>query len=67
MNKKIKMIELLNMIARGELENKTKINVTNRFLSFWKNNQGLPQLKLVVLEFEKETNENENIESDLPF
>lgn len=27
MNKKIKMIELLNMIARGELKNKTKFKV----------------------------------------
>lgn len=57
----------VNFRKGTELENKTKINVTNGFLSFWKNNQGLPQLKLVVLEFEKETNENENIESDLPF
>lgn len=57
----------VNFKKGTELENKTKINVTNGFLSFWKNNQGLPQLKLVVLEFEKETNENENIESDLPF
>lgn len=50
-----------------ELENKTKINVTNGFLSFWKNNQGLPQLKLVVLEFETQTNENEEYRDDLPF
>ena len=57
----------VNFRKGTELENKTKINVTNGFLSFWKNNQGLPQLKLVVMEFEKETNENENIESDLPF
>lgn len=29
MNKKIKMIELLNMIARGELKNNTKFNIIN--------------------------------------
>lgn len=29
MNKKIKMIELLNMIARGKLKNKTKFKVYN--------------------------------------
>ena len=57
----------VNFKKGTELENKTKINITNGFLSFWKNNQGLPQLKLVVMEFEKETNENENIEPDLPF
>lgn len=57
----------VNFRKGTELENKTKINVTNGFLSFWKNNQGLPQLKLVVLEFEKETNENEEYKDDLPF
>jgi hypothetical protein len=62
-----KMYLSIQLPKGTELENKTKINITNGFLSFWKNNQGLPQLKLVVLEFEKETNENENIESDLPF
>ena len=29
MNKKIKMIELLNMIANGELKNNTKFNIIN--------------------------------------
>jgi len=29
MNKKIKMIELLNMIAKGELKNNTKFNIIN--------------------------------------
>lgn len=57
----------VNFRKGTELENKTKINITNGFLSFWKNNQGLPQLKLVVMEFEKESNENENIDESLPF
>ena len=29
MNKKIKVIELLNMIANGELKNNTKFNIIN--------------------------------------
>lgn len=60
----------VNFRKGTELENKTKINVTNGFLSFWKNNQGLPQLKLVVLDFENltnTTNENEEYKDDLPF
>ena len=60
----------VNFRKGTELENKTKINVTNGFLSFWKNNQGHPQLILVILDFENltnTTNENEDIEESLPF
>lgn len=58
----------VNFRKGTELENKTKINVINGFLSFWKNNQGLPQIKLVVMEYEStKTNENEEYKDDLPF
>lgn len=40
-----------------ELENNTKINVTKGFLSFYKTKQGIPKIKAVVQEFEKETQE----------
>lgn len=33
------------------LENNSKIEVTNGFLSFYKTNQGMPKIKVVVLEF----------------
>lgn len=36
------------------LENNSRINVTKGFLSFYKTKQGLPKLKVVVQEFEKE-------------
>ena len=37
-----------------ELENKTKINITNSFLTFYKNQEGKPVFKIVVLDFEQE-------------
>lgn len=39
------------------LENNSRINVTKGFLSFYKTKQGLPKLKAVVQEFEKEETE----------
>lgn len=57
----------VNFRKGAELENKTKINVINGFLSFWKNSQGFLQLKLVVMEFETQTNENEEYKDGLPF
>lgn len=62
-----------------ELENKTKINVTKGFLSFYKNKQGLPQIKVVVMEYQtseeaqereaiqNEQNYNYDFEDSLPF
>ena len=44
-----------------ELENKTKINITDGFLSFYKTKNDEKRLKLVVMDFE--TNED----LDLPF
>lgn len=35
-----------------ELENKTFINITNGFLTFYKNKQGLPQIKAIVMNYE---------------
>lgn len=58
------------------LENKTKIDITNGFLSFYKNKNGLALLKIVVMDFEikgevetmQEENEYEITDnSDLPF
>jgi len=53
-----------------EVENKTKINIKDGFLSFWKNKDGLPQVKLVIMDFEEVNTEGfqvSNDESDLPF
>ena len=59
------------------VENKTKIDITNGFLSFYKTREGLPKLKIVVMDFEikgnTETKQEEvnNFEisqdDDLPF
>lgn len=42
-----------------EVENKTKINITNGFLSFYKTKEGLAKIKLVVMEFTTEDNPEE--------
>lgn len=60
------------------LENNTDINITKGFLSFYKTNDGLPKIKIVIQEFqtkeemeEREAIQNEqnyNInDDDLPF
>lgn len=63
-----------------EVENKTYIEITKGFLSFYKDKNGLPKVKIVVMEFQKENQEtdpwtppaeiDENTEippDDLPF
>lgn len=35
-----------------EVENKTKINITDSFISFYKDRNGLSKLKIVVMSFE---------------
>lgn len=49
-----------------EIENKTKINITKAFLSFYKNKQGLPQIKIVVMEYktDEEVQEREAIQNE---
>lgn len=61
------------------LENGTDINITKGFLSFYKTNEGLPKIKIVIQEFitkeemeEREAIANEefyqdNQDLDLPF
>lgn len=52
-----------------ELENKTKINITKGFISFYRNKNGIAMPKFVIQEFETENNEDyeENFGNDLPF
>lgn len=52
-----------------ELPNKTKINVINGFLSFYKTKDGLAKVKMVITDFEQnESNEYEITDSsELPF
>lgn len=57
-------------LPRGtELENKTKINVTNGFLSFYKTKDGLAKIKLVVLEYQDqyEQEEREAIQNEVSY
>lgn len=49
-----------------ELENKTMINITKSFLSFYKTKIGLAQPKIVVMDFEF-AKLNDNEENELPF
>lgn len=56
------------------VENKTKINITNGFLSFYKTKDGLAKPKIVVMEFETTSNTTTqatdfelNSQSELPF
>ena len=48
------------------LENNTDINITKGFLSFYKTNEGLPKIKLVIQEFQtkEEIEEREAIASE---
>jgi hypothetical protein len=55
-----------------ELENKTKINITNGFMSFFKGQDGKPIFKIVVLEFTQDGDAKEDTTTDftnepLPF
>ncbi len=52
------------------LEDKTEIDITNGFLTFYKDKNGLPKVKMVILEFIKNENEGSYYDdggSDLPF
>ena len=62
-----KMYVSVNFKKGVELENKTDINVTKGFLSFYKSKEGLAKIKLVILEFEEIKNEFSTITDDLPF
>lgn len=67
----------VNFRKGTELPNKTKINVINGFLSFYKTKDGLPKIKLVIMDFQAEeiyipNDEEQNLfeitsDSDLPF
>ena len=48
------------------LENNSRINVTKGFLSFFKTRQGLPKIKAVVQEFEKEETPQEPQQESIP-
>ena len=53
-----------------ELENKTKINITKGFISFYKNRNGIAMPKFVIQEFETEQESEdyeENFGEPLPF
>ena len=73
-----KMYLSVQLPRNTALENGTDINITKGFLSFYKTNEGLPKIKVVIQEFqtkedmeEREAIQNEqnyNInDDDLPF
>lgn len=49
-----------------DLESNSRINVTKGFLSFYKTKQGLPKIKAVVQEFEKEETAQEPKQEAMP-
>lgn len=61
----------VNFRKGTEIENKTKINILDSFMSFYKDKNGLPRLKIVVMEFEREgqapNNETVLGPDELPF
>lgn len=64
----------INFRKGVEVENKTKINITNGFLSFYKTKDGLAKPKIVVMEFETSNNTTTQAtdfeitsDDDLPF
>lgn len=61
-----KMYLSIQLPKETELENKTKINITNGFLTFYKTKEGLPKPKIVVMQFESEYREqSEDITDDI--
>lgn len=61
-----KMYLSIQLPKGTELENKTKINITNGFLTFYQTKEGLPKPKIVVMQFEPEYKEQaEDITDDI--
>lgn len=50
------MLISVNLTNGIEVPNKTKINVKNGFLGFYKTKDGLPKVKMVISEIEKPLN-----------
>lgn len=65
------MFIAVNFRKGVSVENKTKINVTNGFLSFYKTKENVAKPKIVIMEFETENNSSKNEviaeDDDLPF
>lgn len=61
----------VNFRKGTEIKNKTKINILDSFMSFYKDKNGLPRLKIVVMEFERvgQAPNNETVlgPDELPF
>lgn len=67
-----KMYVSVQLPKGAELENKTLIDITKGFLSFYKTKEGLPKLKLVIQEWEfiggiTQQNDFIGTSDDLPF
>lgn len=51
-----------------ELDNKTMIEITDGFLSFYKDKNGMPKLKIVVMKYDQEQAElPDYMDTELPF
>ena len=50
-----------------ELENKTMIDITKGFITFYKTKDGLPKIKLVIMDFNTEEKQEDYTQDDLPF
>lgn len=61
------MYVIVQMPKLTNLENKTTIDITNGFLSNYKDKNGLMKIKLVVLDYEMGTEPSESTQDDLPF
>lgn len=69
------MFIAVNFRKGVSVDNKTKINITNGFLSFYKTKEGLPKPKIMIMDFETigETSQVEDnpyqitSDDDLPF
>ena len=63
------MYVIVQMPKGTNLESKTSINITNGFMSNYKDRNGLMKIKLVVLDYDIEPEEkpSEYTQDDLPF
>lgn len=67
-----KMYITVNLPKGKDLENGTDIDIKNGFLSFYKTKEGLPKIRLVIMDFDIKENFGSNDEEimatdELPF
>lgn len=56
-----KIYVAVQFLSGVEVENKTLIEIKNGFISFYSTKDGLPKIKLIILDFEIISNNDDNL------